>query len=68
MLSSQTSQDILTMRRCWRTCRREADPCGERGEFHTFVWDGPGFARPVAYQTGERVSARPTPLLVLRTS
>ena len=23
------------------------DPCGERGEFHTFVEDGPGFARPV---------------------
>ena len=23
------------------------DPCGERGEFHTFVWDGPPFARPV---------------------
>jgi uncharacterized protein (TIGR00290 family) len=32
-----------------------ADPCGERGEFHTFVWDGPGFAQPVAYQTGARV-------------
>lgn len=23
------------------------DPCGERGEFHTFVVDGPGFAAPV---------------------
>jgi len=23
------------------------DPCGERGEFHTFVYDGPMFARPV---------------------
>ena len=23
------------------------DPCGERGEFHTFVWDGPGFASPL---------------------
>src|SRR5262249_20679448 len=22
------------------------DPCGERGEFHTFVWDGPGFGAP----------------------
>ena len=32
-----------------------ADPCGERGEFHTFVSSGPGFARPVSYQTGERV-------------
>ncbi|PYO47406.1 MAG: ATP-binding protein [Gemmatimonadetes bacterium] len=32
-----------------------ADPCGERGEFHTFVSSGPGFALPVSYQTGERV-------------
>ena len=31
------------------------DPCGERGEFHTFVSDGPGFSRPIAYETGERV-------------
>lgn len=23
------------------------DPCGENGEFHTFVVDGPGFERPV---------------------
>lgn len=23
------------------------DPCGENGEFHTLVTDGPGFARPV---------------------
>ena len=23
------------------------DPCGENGEFHTFVTDGPGFAEPV---------------------
>ena len=32
-----------------------ADPCGERGEFHTFVSGGPGFSRPVSYTTGERV-------------
>ena len=24
-----------------------ADPCGENGEFHTFVYDGPGFSAPV---------------------
>jgi len=28
------------------------DPCGENGEFHTFVWDGPMFARPLAVSTG----------------
>jgi uncharacterized protein (TIGR00290 family) len=32
-----------------------ADPCGERGEFHTFVSGGPGFREPVRCATGERV-------------
>ena len=31
------------------------DPCGEHGEFHTFVYDGPGFAEPVACARGESV-------------
>ncbi|WP_247869490.1 diphthine--ammonia ligase [Herbaspirillum sp. ST 5-3] len=26
------------------------DACGENGEFHTFVYDGPGFAHPVAFR------------------
>ncbi len=26
------------------------DPCGERGEFHTFVWDGPIFQTPVEFR------------------
>ena len=29
-----------------------ADPCGEHGEFHTFVWDGPGFRAPIPVVTG----------------
>ena len=33
----------------------EVDPCGEHGEFHTFAWDGPMFARPVPVQPGEVV-------------
>jgi uncharacterized protein (TIGR00290 family) len=28
------------------------DPCGENGEFHTFVFDGPGFAAAVAFAPG----------------
>jgi uncharacterized protein (TIGR00290 family) len=28
------------------------DPCGENGEFHTFVWDGPGFREPIDIETG----------------
>lgn len=31
------------------------DPCGEKGEFHTFVFDGPIFRKPVAYHTAEVV-------------
>jgi uncharacterized protein (TIGR00290 family) len=28
------------------------DPCGERGEYHSFAFDGPPFARPVAFAPG----------------
>ncbi len=31
------------------------DVCGENGEFHTFVSDGPIFKYPVAFKKGERV-------------
>jgi uncharacterized protein (TIGR00290 family) len=31
------------------------DPCGENGEFHTFVYDAPVFSAPIAIQTGEVV-------------
>jgi uncharacterized protein (TIGR00290 family) len=31
------------------------DPCGENGEFHTVVVDGPGFAHPVDVEVGEIV-------------
>jgi uncharacterized protein (TIGR00290 family) len=32
-----------------------ADPCGERGEFHTFAHDGPMFAQPVSVRVGDVV-------------
>lgn len=32
-----------------------ADPCGERGEFHSFVYDGPLFRQPVPFTTGRTV-------------
>ncbi len=31
------------------------DPCGERGEFHTCVSDGPMFTQPIAVERGETV-------------
>ncbi|WP_436909800.1 ATP-binding protein [Halosimplex marinum] len=30
-----------------------ADPAGEDGEYHTFVYDGPTFDEPVAFETGQ---------------
>lgn len=32
------------------------DPCGERGEFHSFAWDGPMFNGPIPIQRGEVVA------------
>jgi len=34
---------------------RVVDPCGERGEFHTFVSDGPPFSASVPYRVGKTV-------------
>ena len=31
------------------------DPCGENGEFHTFVYNGPVFKRPIPVNVGELV-------------
>jgi uncharacterized protein (TIGR00290 family) len=31
------------------------DPCGENGEFHSFVYDGPGFRQPIGVSVGEIV-------------
>jgi len=31
------------------------DPCGENGEFHSFVYDGPLFSKPVRFEKGEIV-------------
>jgi len=31
------------------------DPCGERGEFHSFAWDGPMFDHPIPVVGGEVV-------------
>jgi uncharacterized protein (TIGR00290 family) len=33
-----------------------ADPCGENGEFHTFVFDGPIFQSPIPVRTGQIVN------------
>ncbi len=39
----------------FRDLPASADPCGENGEFHTFVFDGPIFRTPIPVRTGEIV-------------
>ncbi|MBE7640189.1 diphthine--ammonia ligase [Salegentibacter sp. BLCTC] len=34
---------------------KDVDPCGENGEFHTFVFDGPIFKEPIRFKIGELV-------------
>lgn len=33
----------------------DLDPAGERGEYHTFVYDGPAFAYPLPIRPGQQV-------------
>jgi uncharacterized protein (TIGR00290 family) len=33
----------------------QIDPCGENGEFHSFVYDAPGFRHPIRVAVGEIV-------------
>jgi uncharacterized protein (TIGR00290 family) len=34
---------------------KDVDPCGENGEFHTFVYAGPVFRRPIQVERGMKV-------------
>lgn len=34
---------------------KSVDPCGENGEFHTFVYDGPLFSKGIMFKRGEKV-------------
>lgn len=36
----------------------DIDPGGENGEYHTFVWDGPIFNRPIQFKKGEIVERK----------
>jgi len=37
------------------------DPCGEYGEYHSFVYDGPIFKKPIAFTVGEIVYRKYSP-------
>jgi uncharacterized protein (TIGR00290 family) len=34
---------------------KDVDPCGENGEYHSFVFEGPIFKNPIAFEKGEIV-------------
>jgi len=34
---------------------KNIDPCGENGEFHSFVFDGPIFTKPIKFEISEKV-------------
>ena len=38
-----------------RDLPESVDPCGENGEFHSFVYDGPIFSKPVPVKKGEKI-------------
>ena len=37
----------------------DVDPCGENGEFHSFVYDGPNFSSAVGFTIAERIVEDP---------
>lgn len=39
-----------------RNLPESADPCGEHGEFHTFVYAGPMFSSPIPLEQGETIN------------
>ena len=45
-----------------------ADICGENGEYHTFVSDGPIFSKPVAFAFGDKISDKSYVILPLKNS
>lgn len=54
-LGRKIGRDLL------RDLPANVDPCGENGEFHTFVYDAPYFTSPIDIQRGEIVYKTYTP-------
>ncbi len=56
--TQQAPADLIGLEYSWQLLDRlpsGVDPCGERGEFHTFVYDGPIFSEPIRVERGETV-------------
>jgi uncharacterized protein (TIGR00290 family) len=43
------------------------DACGENGEYHSFVYDGPLFTHPLTFKSGQKVSIESYAFLPLET-
>lgn len=39
-------------------CSDDLDPCGENGEYHSFVYDGPTFSESVGFSIGDTLELR----------
>lgn len=52
-LSERFLGKVLTREVAEEIAGAGADICGENGEYHTFVWDGPLFRTPVAHRFGD---------------
>lgn len=51
MLGRELDADLLTE----IGITEDLDPCGERGEYHTYVFDGPTFRKPIPITKGPTV-------------
>ena len=47
--------EVLTKEVVERIKETGSDPCGENGEYHTFVFDGPLFRNKIQFETGENI-------------
>lgn len=47
--------EVLTKEVVERIKETDSDPCGENGEYHTFVFDGPLFRNKIQFETGENI-------------
>lgn len=54
-LSDKFLGKVLTKELCLEIEKEGADMCGENGEFHTFVSDGPLFSKKIDFVLGEKI-------------
>ena len=47
--------EVLTKEVVERIKATGSDPCGENGEYHTFVFDGPLFKNKIQFETGKNI-------------